>query len=142
MHHPVRILVVADRTADSDELHAALLKRHSEGPIAVTLLAPATWEVIDPHGGRESAARRLHTAVTRFKEAGVEVRTICGDADPVEAVSAVWDSEKFDDIIVSTLPEPISRWLRIDLPSRVERLTGRPVRHVVAQERLPAPAAS
>ena len=53
-----RILVVANRTADSDELLNALRERAREGPLAVTLLIPATWDVIDPHGGRESAARR------------------------------------------------------------------------------------
>ena len=55
MPDPARVLVVASRTADSDELHAALLERQAQGAINVTLLAPATWEVSDTHGGRESA---------------------------------------------------------------------------------------
>ncbi len=137
-----RILVVADRTADSEELHAALVKRHSQQPIIVTLLAPAQWEVTDPHGGRESAYRRLHNAAEMLSGAGIEVHTQVGDPDPLEAVSAVWAHDKFDEVIVATLPEHLSRWLRIDLPSRVERLTGGPIRHVVAQERAAtAPAA-
>ena len=36
--------------------------------------------------------------------------------------------------IVSTLPSHLSRWLRLDLPHRVERATGLPVTHVVASE--------
>jgi hypothetical protein len=134
------VLVVANRTADSEELHAALLERHAHGPISVTLLAPAAWEVSDPHGGRESARRRLKAAVERLAAAGIEATPVCGDADPVVAVTAIWDPERFDEVIVATLPEHLSRWLRVDLPSRVERLTQGPVRHVVASERSAAPA--
>jgi hypothetical protein len=50
MSPPAKVLVVANRTADSDELRAALLERSARGPIEVTLLAPAAWEVADPHG--------------------------------------------------------------------------------------------
>ena len=59
MSPPARVLVVANRTADSEELRAVLLERFERGPIELTLLAPAAWEVTDPHGGTESARRRL-----------------------------------------------------------------------------------
>jgi hypothetical protein len=137
-----RILVVASRTADSQELHAALVERNAQGPITGTLLAPAAWEVTDPHGGRESALRRLRAAAEQLSGAGIEMQTVCGAPDPLEAVEAIWDPKQFDEVIVSTLPEHLSRWLRIDLPRRVEQLTGLPVRHVVAQERAQAPVSS
>ncbi|MGO9750210.1 MAG: hypothetical protein ACLP22_01570 [Solirubrobacteraceae bacterium] len=137
-----RILVVADRTADSQELHIALVERQAQGPIAATLLAPAAWEVTDPHGGRESALRRLRAAAEQLSGAGIETRTVCGEADPFEAVKAIWNPQSFDEVIVSTLPEHLSRWLRIDLPRRVEQLTGLTVQHVVAHEREQAPASS
>ena len=102
----------------------------------MTLLAPATWEVGDTHGGRESALRRVNERKRgRLRGAGIEVEGIVGDADPVAAVEAAWDPERFDEVIVATLPAQLSRWLRLDLPRRVERITGRPVRHVVAHER-------
>ena len=101
----------------------------------MTLLAPATWEVSDTHGGRESALRRVNSARERLRGAGIEVEGIVGDADPMAAVEAAWDPERFDEVIVATLPAQLSRWLRLDLPRRVERITGRPVRHVVAHER-------
>jgi hypothetical protein len=134
MSEPARVLVVASRTADSDELRAALVERQAEGPISVTLVAPASWEG-DAHGGGESALRRVNNARARLRDAGIEVEGIVGDADPLAAVEQAWDPDRFDEVIVATLPAQLSRWLRLDLPTRVERLTGRPVRHVVANER-------
>jgi hypothetical protein len=126
---------VANRTADSDEVHAALVRRAQDGPIDVTLLAPAAWEVLDPHGGTQSAWRRLNAALTRLAAAGITARGVVGDADPVVAVQDVWAAERFDEVIVATLPHHLSRWLGLDLPRRVERLTGLPTRHVIASER-------
>ena len=135
MSTPARVLVVANRTADSDEVHAALVHRAQDGPIDVTLLAPAAWEVVDPHGGRQSAWRRLNAALTRLAAAGITARGVVGDADPVAAVEETWHAERFDEVIVATLPQHLSRWLGLDLPHRVEQLTGRPPRHVIARER-------
>jgi hypothetical protein len=135
MSTPAKVLVVANRTADSDELHAALVERAHDGAIDVTLLAPAAWEVVDPHGGRQSAWRRLNAALTRLAAAGITARGVVGDPDPVAAVQGIWDAERYDEVIVATLPRHLSRWLGLDLPHRVEHLTGSPTRHVVATER-------
>ena len=43
----------------------------------------------------------------------------------------------FDEIILSTLPARVSRWLKLDLPSKVSGL-GLPVTHVEAKESQPA----
>jgi hypothetical protein len=135
MSTPAKILVVANRTADSDEVHAALVRRAQDGPIDVTLLAPAAWEVVDPHGGKQSAWRRLNAALTRLAAAGITARGVVGDADPVVAVQDIWGAERFDEVIVATLPHHLSRWLGRGLPQRVEQLTGLPTRHVIATER-------
>jgi hypothetical protein len=135
MSTPAKLLVVANRTADSDELHAALVRRAQDGPVDVTLLAPAAWEVVDPHGGRQSAWRRLNAALTRLAADGITARGVVGDPDPLAAVRAIWDAERFDEVIVATLPQHLSRWLGLDLPQLVEQLTGLPTRHVVATER-------
>jgi len=135
-----RVLVVANRTADSDELLAVLRERQAQGSISVTLVAPASWEVTSPRGGKQTVLRRLHTATDRLGEAAIETEGVVGDPDPLSAVAEIWNPERFDEVIVCTLPERVSRWLRLDLPRRVERLTGRPVRHVVAHERTLGPA--
>jgi hypothetical protein len=134
-----RVLVVANRTADSEELLAALVERQKHGSISVTLVAPARWEPTDPHDGEQAARRRLHTATDRLREAGIETEGVVGNADPFTAVEEIWNPERFDEVIVCTLPEHLSRWLRLDLPRRVERLTGRQVHHVVGHERTLAP---
>lgn len=71
-------------------------------------------------------------AVTELKAAGVSVDGRVGDADPVRAVETALKGSQFDEIIVSTLPNRISRWLRQDLPRRLENKTGLPVTHVGA----------
>jgi hypothetical protein len=41
-----------------------------------------------------------------------------------------YDANLHDEVLVVTLPEHLSRWLRCDLPNRVERVTGAMVRHL------------
>ena len=62
-----------------------------------------------------------------------------GDADPIVAVQEAWDPGRYDEVVVSTLAEGASRWLQIDLPHRVAKLTDCQVRHVSVPERRPAP---
>jgi hypothetical protein len=119
------LLVVANVTADSDELLEALRSRASEGACRFTLVMPAS--------GAE-ARTRLDQALERMREAGLDnVEGRVGDPDPTVAVMDVWDPMKFDEIIVSTLPTGSSRWLGLDLPHRLEKLTSVPVRHVVSK---------
>ncbi|MFL5858006.1 MAG: hypothetical protein ACJ77L_14875, partial [Solirubrobacteraceae bacterium] len=57
----------------------------------------------------------------------------------VEAVHEVWDPATYDEIVVSTLPTGVSKWLRIDVPHRLERLTGARVQHVETAPPRPQP---
>jgi hypothetical protein len=134
-----RVLVLANRTADSPQLRDALLERRERGPITVTLLVPAAWEAQDPHGGTESGRRRVRAALERLRDTGLEVQCRLGDPDPVVALREAWNPERYDEVIVSTLPSRFSKWLQIDLPHRAERITGVPVTHVESAER-PVPS--
>ena len=121
------LLVVANVTAGSDELTACLRERSEQAACRFTLVMPAS--------GAE-ARKRLDYALARMREAGLEnVEGRVGDPDPVVAVMDMWDPMKFDEIIVSTLPTGTSRWLGLDLPHRLEKLTSVPVRHVVSTPR-------
>ena len=127
-----RVLVLANRTAGSPQLRDALLDRREQGPIEVTLLVPAAWEPQDPHGGQETGRRRVREALSDLRDTGLDVRCRLGDPDPVTALREEWDPERYDEVIVSTLPGRVSRWLQIDLPRRAQAITGVPVSHVEA----------
>jgi len=131
------VLVVANRTAESDELLAALRDRAGKTPTRFTLLVPATphgvaWAA-DMHSGGEEAQAHMAKALDRLESAGLEVDGRIGDPDPIAAVQdAVNSDATIDSAVVSTLPTHLSRWLKLDLPRRVERTTGLPVEHVQA----------
>jgi hypothetical protein len=127
-----RALVIANRTADSDQLLEALEERARSGPVAFTLLVPAG------SAGRGQARARLEAACERIRAAGLEVEgSLAHDSDPLGAVHEAWDPAKYDEIVVCTLPTGASKWLQVDLPHRVAKITDAPVTHVVAGERNP-----
>ena len=134
-----RVLVLANRTVDSPQLREALVARRERGPISVCLLVPAAWEVQDPHGGVESGRRRINRALTNMRDDGLDVQCKLGDPDPVAALRDVWDPTRYDEVIVSTLPSRVSRWLQMDLPRRAGTITGVPVTHVEAADAAAAP---
>jgi hypothetical protein len=126
------VLVVANRTAGSDELIEALRRRAERGPMTCTLLVPAG----------AGAAERLDDALARLRDAGLDAKGQVGvDANPLFSLAEVWDGSVYDEIVVSTFPTGVSHWLNLDLPQRIARLTDAPVDHVVAApEHAAAPA--
>jgi hypothetical protein len=64
---------------------------------------------------------------------GRRVEAVIGDSDPVEAVRQLAAVKTVNEVIVSTLPERVSRWLRRDVPSRLRAL-GLPVTVVTAEQ--------
>ncbi len=130
------LLVVANQTVDSPDLTAALAERHERGPIRVTLLAPALWSE------REDARRRLDEACRELGDREIEAEGLLGDADPIVAVQEAWNPAKYDEIIVSTFATGASRWMQVDLPHRVAKLTDCTVRHVESRPQRPVAAAA
>jgi hypothetical protein len=125
------VLVVANVTAVSDELLEALQAIAGMHPAAFTLIAPAS-----PSWGQAEADReRLATALERLQAAGLDVDGRMGDSDPIVAVSEAWDPRRYDEIVVSTLPMPVSKWLHAGLPERISDLTGALVMHVISRPR-------
>jgi hypothetical protein len=127
-----RILVVANRTAESPELLEAL-KSRADGNEFV-LVVPASGRGIekaaDPDAAREHTQPHLNAALERLRAEGLRVEGTVGDGDPLAAVEDAVNFGNFDEVIVSTLPMRASKWLKLDLPSRVERTTGLPVTHI------------
>ena len=71
--------------------------------------------------------------------AGGHVEGMVGDPEPLNAVQDAVNLQGFDEIIVSTLPVRVSRWLRLDLPSKIGGL-GLPVTTITATEHSVTPA--
>ena len=130
-----RILVVANQTLGGPELMSVLRERTAQEHCALHVLVPAnvdtqSW-VLDDDSDRELAGDRLREALTRFAELGADVTGEVGDPRPVDAILDVLRRDEFDEIILSTLPPGVSRWLRLDLVHRLERTVTIPVAHVV-----------
>jgi len=125
-----RVLIVAHRTAASPLLLNAVRARAARSPCAFTLLVPRPYW--DPD--TEEAAATLELAIPLLEEsAGGHVHGIIGDNDPFVAVRDAVTQLEIDEIIISTLPARASRWLRRDLPHRVEQF-GLPVTVVTARQ--------
>lgn len=125
------ILVLANQTATSDELLETLTTRGSNTPIRLELVVPPVGP--DP-ACRSEAEQQLDEALRRMNDAGLEATGLVGDSDPLAAVLEVYEPTRHDEIMVSTLPASISRWMGFDLPARVGRATGALVTHVAVPE--------
>ena len=124
-----RILIVAHRTAATPRLLDAVEERGRRGPCTFTLLVPRPYW--DPE--TDEAAETLELAIPLLdRAAGSHVRGLVGATDPFEAVRETLERESFDEVIVSTLPKRVSRWLHLDLAHRIGRL-GLPVTVVTAE---------
>jgi hypothetical protein len=128
---PAHVLVVAHRTAATPRLIEAVRERAQRGPCTFTLLVPRGYW--DPD--TEASSLVLDLALPLLEDAvGGHITGVVGASDPFLAVRETLTEGDFDEVIISTLPERVSHWLRRDLPSRVERL-GVPVTVVIAQAR-------
>jgi hypothetical protein len=142
---PTRVLVVAHRTAATPALLNAVRERAARGSCAFTLLVPniahGLHRIVDAEDQDDDAAQGvLALALPLLEEAaGAPVAGIVGDPEPLNAVQDAVNLQGFDEIILSTLPARVSRWLRLDLPSKVGGL-GLPVTTITANEQSAAPA--
>ena len=116
-----------------------------QGPCEFSLLVPAT-----PHAQREStmemlgrnlgsalplpedsrgaveldydhARSRLDLGLGQLRQLGAEVDGAVGDPNPLKAIEDALTRRKCDEIILSTLPTWVSRWLGQDPLDKVKR---------------------
>ncbi|MGH2748721.1 MAG: hypothetical protein ACRDKB_12490 [Actinomycetota bacterium] len=138
-----RILIVANQTAPGPHLKQIVRRRMADGPCTFMLLVPATpprgkWTWTDAEA-LDFARRRMEDALAGLRELGAEIEGRVEDGSPMDAIAAFIQVEgyehhqPFDEIILSTLPPGASRWLKQDLPHRLERRYGIPVTHVIGR---------
>jgi hypothetical protein len=143
---PVSVLVVAHQTAASPALLEAARERARSGPSRFHLVVPrrrrSGEKATNPEEiGVYEAREVLRGASLRLSEAtGTEVTGDIGDLDPLIAIQDALKGDHYDEIIVSTLPLGVSRWLKHDLVSKAQAF-GLPVHHVLGKDsRLAATA--
>jgi hypothetical protein len=111
-----RVLIVANRTASTPGLIEAVGSRAKASPCEFALLIPdvtsrkeADWTLETARGSLRPAARG-------------NVEGLVGGPAAFESVKAAVRDGNFDEIIISTLSEKTSKWLRRDLIRRVGTL--------------------
>jgi hypothetical protein len=136
-----RVLVVANRTAATPALIGAVRERAARGPARFTLLVPnparGLHRLVDPEDQSQTEAEQtLALAIPLLQRAaGSEVKGLIGDAEPLAAIQDAINIHGFDEIIISTLPQRVSRWLKLDLPHKAAGL-GLPVTTVTPSDRV------
>ena len=144
-----RYLIVANQTLGAEELVRFVRTRAEAEPSEFFLVVPATPTLEMVHGAEgvpavgggtvlpsspehahQLAQERLEAAMAQLQRLGVTVDGQVGHRDPVHAVEAALKGREFDEIVVSTLPRRMSRWLHQDLPRRLEHKTQLPVTHI------------
>ena len=146
-----QILVVANKTLGSrnlaDLLESRLTAHHD---LTVTFLVPLDptplWAFGDPTGGavwlgdlgfdwnrevRDQAAERMRPLLHRLQSRGATVTTQMTTGDALRAVGTALAVATIDEIVISTLPYGLSRWLRVDLPHRIRHEFTVPVTTVI-----------
>ncbi|HEY2766896.1 MAG TPA: hypothetical protein VGI76_01490 [Solirubrobacteraceae bacterium] len=136
-------LVVANRTSGGEELIERLREKaaHGERHLFIAVL---------PQQGRHGAAAlearaRLARMLERVREEGLLASGMIGDPDPYAATMNALELFMVDDVVISTLPDERSGWLRANLIERIRSATSVPVEHIVVdvQEHAPpTPAAA
>lgn len=137
-------LIVGNQTLDSPELAEAIRVRVASGPCVFHIVVPATpvqkgltW---DEDEARIAAQDRLTAAISRLAELDAKVTGEIGHRDPVEATEDALRGRQVDEVILSTLPPGISRWLGQDVPTRLKGSVLVPV-SVVTTKQESAPGA-
>ena len=140
-----RYLIVANQTLGGEQLVARVDQLLAAGPATVHLAVPVTdvegthqWDhprndraVPDAHEiARTLAEARLEHELARLHRLGIEADGQIVDADPVRRIREIVATDRFDEVVVSTLHQRLSRWLHTDLPHRLARALTVRVSHV------------
>lgn len=131
-------LIVANLTLGGEHLWKEVRARMEQGPCRFHVLAPAAH---DPKGGgtwteeeASAAAReRVERTLLALRDMGAEADGEVGDIRSLDSTLDALRAHDYDEIILSTLPPGASRWLGMDLPSRLRRAVDVPLTHVTAE---------
>jgi hypothetical protein len=132
-------LVVASKTLGGEALHERLKEKAAgEEQRLFVVIVPQP----DGSGGAPQLARaRLATMLDTMHSEGLLGSGMIGDPDPYTAAVNALELFRVDDVVISTLPDQRSGWMRSNLIERVQHMTSAPVEHVVVDLQATASAA-
>ena len=129
-------LVVGNQTLASPELEAAIREQLTSGATDFHVVVPVepaqkgfTWDEGEAHA---AARDRLDAFIHKLEAMGADASGEIGSRDPIEAVHDALRNHPVDEVILSTLPPGISRWLGQDVPTRLRGSVLVPVTVVTA----------
>lgn len=132
-------LVVANQTVGGTNLIETLERRASESPHRFTVICPQ--DGAGDNAAEEAEGRLAHT-LRVLEKAGLDVTGYVTHPDPLTSILNAVEHDPPNEIIISTLPEYKSRWLRGDLIGRAQRATGLRVEHVLGEPGTAEPPAA
>jgi hypothetical protein len=144
-----RCLIVANQTLGGPVLLSEIDARVRAGVQELLVVVPATHSDVvlgrargagrakdtassTDEVGAAQASWRLRMALGRLRGTGVKVRGEVGPADPMACVAQVLERDRVDEVLISTLPPGMSRWLDADVPARIHHVFRIPVTVVTA----------
>jgi hypothetical protein len=134
-----RCFIVANRTLEGDRLAEEIRRRTEQGACSFHVIVPASPPPLKGlHSWTDGEARalaqqRLDRMLDWLRSLGCDCDGEVGDEHPQLAVEdSIRSGREVDEIIVSTLPPGMSRWLKLDIPNLLARY-GVPVTHVVVE---------
>jgi hypothetical protein len=123
-------LVIASKTAGGEELIERLRAKAAEDERPRLFIAVVPLQDGSGDAPREARAR-LAAMLEKLQGAGLLASGMTGDPDPYTAAVNALELFRVDDVIISTLPNQRSGWLRANLIGRVQHATSARVEHVV-----------
>jgi hypothetical protein len=139
-------LIVGNQTLDSPELAEAIRERVATEASTFHVVVPVTpisrgltW---DEDEARAAAQQRLTSTMNRLHAIGLEVTGEVGVQDPIQATRDALRDREIDEVILSTLPPGLSRWLGQDVPSKLKGSIDVPVAVVTTQHQSVSAAQS
>jgi len=130
------ILVVANQTIGGASLLDLVRERAQAPDTSFTLVVPMTRPrsgyVIYDDAVRDAAQVRLDLALSYLRGEDVVAGGDIGDEDPYTATLDAISEYHPDEVIISTLPQSSSGWLRRDLIERIQDSTTVPITHVIS----------
>jgi len=122
-------LVLANKTSSGEELLERLRAKAAHGAQHLFI---AVVPQADGSGRAPGEARaRLATMLSRLHAAGLLSSGMIGDPNPYTAAVNALELFRVDDVVISTLPDERSGWMRSNLIERIRGATSAQVEHVV-----------